>query len=79
MWVISPLLWVISIVTLLITLLISTHQPPSIPYRISIDPFKGTLITMRSNPSLASRAPRKYPSCCSIAMLTNLHGLGSGV
>ena len=27
--VISPLLWVISIVTLLITLLITTHEPPS--------------------------------------------------
>ena len=29
--VISPLVWVITIVTLLITLLITTHQPPSIP------------------------------------------------
>ena len=27
--VISPLIWVISIVTLLITLLITTHEPPS--------------------------------------------------
>ena len=27
--VISPLTWVISIVTLLITLLITTHEPPS--------------------------------------------------
>ena len=27
--VISPLIWVISIVTLLITLLIATHEPPS--------------------------------------------------
>ena len=26
-WVISPRIWVISIVTLLITLLISTHEP----------------------------------------------------
>ena len=30
-WVISPLIWVLSIVTLLITLLISTHEPPSSP------------------------------------------------
>ena len=29
--VISPLIWVISIVTLLITLLITTHEPPSTP------------------------------------------------
>ena len=28
-WVISPLIWVISIVTLLITLLLTTHEPPS--------------------------------------------------
>ena len=28
-WVISPLVWVISIVTLLITLLMATHEPPS--------------------------------------------------
>ena len=28
--VISPLIWVISIVTLLITLLIATHEPPSV-------------------------------------------------
>ena len=28
-WVISPIKWVISIVTLLITLLITTHEPPS--------------------------------------------------
>ena len=28
-WVLSPLIWVISIVTLLITPLISTHEPPS--------------------------------------------------
>ena len=48
---ISLLLWVISIVTLLITLLITIHEPPSIAlnplplYRIPIDPFKGTLIT----------------------------------
>ena len=28
--VISPLIWVISIVTLLIALLITTHEPPSI-------------------------------------------------
>ena len=27
----SPLIWVISIVTLLITLLITTHEPPSKP------------------------------------------------
>ena len=27
--VISPLIWVISIVTLLITLLVTTHEPPS--------------------------------------------------
>ena len=27
--VISPLMWLISIVTLLITLLITTHEPPS--------------------------------------------------
>ena len=27
--VISPLIWLISIVTLLITLLITTHEPPS--------------------------------------------------
>ena len=27
--VISPLIWVISIVTLLITLVITTHEPPS--------------------------------------------------
>ena len=27
--VISPLIWVISIITLLVTLLISTHEPPS--------------------------------------------------
>ena len=46
--VINPLIWVISIVALLITLLITTHEPPSrpstlYPYRIPIDPFKGTL------------------------------------
>ena len=29
--VISPLIWVISIVTLLITLLITIHEPPSTP------------------------------------------------
>ena len=29
--VISPLIWVLSIVTLLITLLITTHEPPSTP------------------------------------------------
>ena len=29
-WVISPLIWVISIVTLLIALLITTLEPPSI-------------------------------------------------
>ena len=29
--VISLLIWVISIVTLVITLLITTHEPPSIP------------------------------------------------
>ena len=28
-WVISPLIWVISIVTLLITLRITTHEAPS--------------------------------------------------
>ena len=28
-WVISPLIWVISVVTLLLTLLITTHEPPS--------------------------------------------------
>ena len=28
-WVVSPLIWVISIATLLITLLITTHEPPS--------------------------------------------------
>ena len=27
--VVSPLIWVISIVTLLITLIITTHEPPS--------------------------------------------------
>ena len=29
--VVSPLIWVRSIVTLLITLLIATHEPPSVP------------------------------------------------
>ena len=29
LWVISPLIWVECIVTLLITLLITTHEPPS--------------------------------------------------
>ena len=33
--VISPLRWVITIVTLLITPLITTHEPPSIGYRAS--------------------------------------------
>ena len=28
-WVISPLIWLISIVTLIITPFISTHEPPS--------------------------------------------------
>ena len=28
-WIISPLIWVITTVTLLITLLITTHEPPS--------------------------------------------------
>ena len=28
--VISPLLWIVSIVTLLISLLITTHEPPSV-------------------------------------------------
>ena len=28
-WVISPPIWAITIVTLLITLLITTHEPPS--------------------------------------------------
>ena len=28
-WVISPLIWIVSIVTLLITLLITAHEPPS--------------------------------------------------
>ena len=28
-WVISPLIWAIIIVTLLITLLTTTHEPPS--------------------------------------------------
>ena len=54
------LIWVTSIVTLLITLLITTHEPPSrpqtlYPYRIPIDPFqgtlKGTLITTHEPPS----------------------------
>ena len=31
--VISPLVWVISMVTLLITLLITTHEPPSMDLR----------------------------------------------
>ena len=30
----SPLIWLISIVTLLITLLITTHEPPSRAYRV---------------------------------------------
>ena len=33
---ISPLIWVISIVTLLITLLRSSHEPPSIHYRLHL-------------------------------------------
>ena len=46
--VISPLMGVITIVTLILTPLITTHEPPSrpstlYPYRIPIDPFKGTL------------------------------------
>ena len=28
-WGVSPLIWVISIVTLLMTLIITTHEPPS--------------------------------------------------
>ena len=34
--VISPLIWVISIVTLLITLLITTHEPPSRVYKACV-------------------------------------------
>ena len=33
--VISPLVWVVSIVTLLITLLITTHEPPSMNLSLS--------------------------------------------
>ena len=35
-WLISPLIWVISIVTLLITLLTTTREPPSRCFGISV-------------------------------------------
>ena len=45
----------------LISPLIPTHEPPSRPYtlnpyRIPIDPFKGTLITTHEPPSIGLRA-----------------------
>ena len=39
--VITPVIWVISIVNLLITLLITTHEPPSRVYRVWV--FEGLL------------------------------------
>ena len=40
---ISPLIWVISIVTLHITLLITTHEPPSNPPQNLLRPrYRGT-------------------------------------
>ena len=49
--VISPLIWVISIVTLLITTLITTHEPPSKALHEIMHALHGWL---------DSRARRKY-------------------
>ena len=63
--VISPLIWVITIVTLLITPLITTHEPPS------RNPFKGTLLSVGFRVGLNPALP----------IMRNIthtsHGLGS--
>ena len=52
--VISPLIWVISIATLLITLLMTTHEPPSTPHHV------GKSLS-RQNQAEPSRTLRKMP------------------
>ena len=53
--VISPLTWAISIVTLVITLLITTHEPPSSVFEVRVvvsldlQPFRASSMTQRES------------------------------
>ena len=57
--IIGPLIWVITIVTLLITPLITTHEPPSRGGRVEGLGFSGGLNPEPLGRAISSRGPKQ--------------------
>ena len=64
--VLSPLIWVISIVTLLITLLITTPEAPSSIHPAGAEGFVAAAVSLRGPAHVAHRGLGAYTQLCSI-------------